>query len=51
MLAGLYVDQMLVTASQFMETLDATEAERERVAHLATRRMRLIVIGRRNWLG
>ncbi|NEC87460.1 TetR family transcriptional regulator [Streptomyces sp. SID12501] len=50
MLAGLYVDQMLVTASQFLETLDATAARREQVAHLATRRMRLIAIGRGHWL-
>ncbi|WP_330287603.1 TetR family transcriptional regulator [Streptomyces sp. NBC_00576] len=50
MLAGLYVDQMLVTASQFLETLDAPAAQREQVAHLATRRMRLIAIGRRHWL-
>ncbi|UIX30594.1 TetR family transcriptional regulator [Streptomyces sp. GQFP] len=51
MLAGLYVDQMLVTASQFLETLDAPEAERDQVAQVATRRMRLIAIGRRHWLG
>ncbi|ELP69222.1 TetR family transcriptional regulator [Streptomyces turgidiscabies] len=50
MLAGLYVDQMLMTASQFLETLDAPAARREQVAHLATRRMRLIAIGRRHWL-
>ncbi|GAA3904721.1 TetR family transcriptional regulator [Streptomyces lacrimifluminis] len=50
MLAGLYVDHMLVTASQFLETLDAPAARREEVARLATRRMRLIVIGRRHWL-
>ena len=51
MLAGLYVDQMLVTASQFLETLDAPATERDQVAHVATRRMRLIAIGRRHWLG
>ena len=51
MLAGLYVDQMLVTASQFLETLDAPTPERDQVAHTATRRMRLIAIGRRHWLG
>ena len=50
MLAGLYVDQMLVTASQVLETLDAPAARREQVAHLAARRMRLIAIGRRHWL-
>ncbi|MEU6101482.1 TetR family transcriptional regulator [Streptomyces flaveolus] len=51
MLAGLYVDQMLITASLFLETLEAPEEERRRVAAVATRRMRLISIGRRNWLG
>ncbi|MFF3486277.1 TetR family transcriptional regulator [Streptomyces sp. NPDC002701] len=48
MLAGLYVDQMLVTASTFLE---AGPEERERVARVARRRMRLISIGRRHWLG
>ncbi|MPY61953.1 TetR family transcriptional regulator [Streptomyces spongiae] len=51
MLAGLYVDQMLVTGSLFLETLEGDEEERERVARVATRRMRLISIGRRHWLG
>ncbi|MEW2119631.1 TetR family transcriptional regulator [Streptomyces sp. NPDC005474] len=50
MLAGLYVDQMLMTASQFLETLDAPAAQREQVTRLATRRMRLIALGRRHWL-
>jgi AcrR family transcriptional regulator len=50
MLAGLYVDQMLITASLFLETLEASEEERERVTRLATRRMRLISIGRHHWL-
>lgn len=50
MLAGLYVDQMLVTGSLFLETLEGAEEERERVARVATRRMRLISIGRRHWL-
>ncbi|MGP4045185.1 TetR family transcriptional regulator [Streptomyces sp. 2A115] len=48
MLAGLYVDQMLVTASNFLE---AAPEERDQVARVATRRMRLISIGRRHWLG
>ena len=48
MLAGLYVDQMLMTASTFLE---ATPGEQEQVALVATRRMRLISIGRRHWLG
>ena len=50
MLAGLYVDQMLMTASLFLEALDGTPEERERVAQVATRQMRLISIGRRHWL-
>ncbi|AGS71952.1 TetR family transcriptional regulator [Streptomyces collinus] len=51
MLAHLYVDQMLITASLFLETLDSPEdGERERVAQLATRQLRLITIGRRHWL-
>jgi AcrR family transcriptional regulator len=50
MLAGLYVDQMISTASLFLEALDAPEEERRRVTAVATRRMRLIGIGRRHWL-
>ncbi|POX52344.1 TetR family transcriptional regulator [Streptomyces sp. Ru71] len=53
MLATLYVDQMLITASLFLETLErpeeTREEERERVTRLATRQMRLISIGRRHW--
>lgn len=51
MLAGLYVDQMLMTASQYLEALEASQEERERVARVAARQMLLISIGRRNWLG
>ncbi|MCZ0986789.1 TetR family transcriptional regulator [Streptomyces diastatochromogenes] len=50
MLAHLYVDQMLITASLFLETLEGSEDERERVSQIATRQMRLISIGRRHWL-
>jgi AcrR family transcriptional regulator len=50
MLAHLYVDQMLMTASLFLDALEATEEERERIAQIATSRMRLISIGRRHWL-
>jgi AcrR family transcriptional regulator len=50
MLAGLYVDQMLVTASLFLEVQDKPEEERLRVTRLAGRRMRLISIGCRHWL-
>ena len=49
MLAHLYVDQMLITASLFLEALDAPAEERERVTQLATRQMRLISIGRQHW--
>ncbi|MCX4905229.1 TetR family transcriptional regulator [Streptomyces sp. NBC_00878] len=48
MLAGLYVDQMLMTASTFLE---AAPEEQDQVARVATRRMLLIAIGRRHWLG
>ncbi|MFE1286144.1 TetR family transcriptional regulator [Streptomyces sp. NPDC058751] len=51
MLAGLYVDHMLMAASAFLEALDGPEAERERVARVASRQMRLISIGRHHWLG
>ncbi|AVH56345.1 MULTISPECIES: TetR family transcriptional regulator [Streptomyces] len=51
MLASLYVDQMLAAASAFLETLDAPEEERARVARVTSRQMRLISIGRRNWMG
>ncbi|WP_338895953.1 TetR family transcriptional regulator [Streptomyces sp. TG1A-60] len=50
MLAGLYVDQMLATASLFLQALDEPEEERGRVTRLAGRRMRLISIGCRHWL-
>ncbi|MET9356546.1 TetR family transcriptional regulator [Streptomyces sp. NPDC006617] len=50
MLAGLYVDQMLITASLFLETLDAPEAERRRAVETARRQLRLISVGRRHWL-
>ncbi|MFH9090228.1 MULTISPECIES: TetR family transcriptional regulator [unclassified Streptomyces] len=50
MLAHLYVDQMLITASLFLEALEAPAHERERVTRLATRQLRLISIGRGHWL-
>ncbi|NUR40723.1 MAG: TetR family transcriptional regulator [Streptomyces sp.] len=49
MLANLYVDQMLITASLFLEALEGPAEERERVAQVATRQMRLISIGREHW--
>ncbi|MCH5674283.1 TetR family transcriptional regulator [Streptomyces gilvus] len=50
MLAHLYVDQMLITASLFLEAMEATEEDREHVEQVATRQMRLISIGRHHWL-
>jgi AcrR family transcriptional regulator len=52
MLAQLYVDQMLITASLFLEAQesDATAEERARVVRVATRQLRLITIGREHWL-
>ncbi|MFI5674729.1 TetR family transcriptional regulator [Streptomyces cellulosae] len=50
MLAHLYVDQMLITASLFLETLESSPEERERVTRVAERQMRLISIGRQHWL-
>jgi len=50
MLAHLYVDQMLITASLFLEAMEGADGERERVAHVASRQMRLISIGRHHWL-
>lgn len=51
MLAHLYVDQMLSTASLFLETLDADGDERTRVADVAHRQLRLISLGRLHWNG
>ncbi|MFE2193598.1 TetR family transcriptional regulator [Streptomyces olivaceus] len=50
MLAGLYVDQMLITASLFLETPAAPRGEHPRGAATATRQLRLIGVGRRHWL-
>ncbi len=50
MLAHLYVDQMLITASLFLEALDSPAEDREHVTRLATRQLRLISVGRRHWL-
>ncbi|MEU0387010.1 TetR family transcriptional regulator [Streptomyces chartreusis] len=54
MLAHLYVDQMLITASLFLEAREGPEREREErtrhVAQVATRQMRLIGLGRHHWL-
>ncbi|MFF1547600.1 TetR family transcriptional regulator [Streptomyces sp. NPDC058291] len=50
MLSHLYVDQMLITASLFLEALEAPPQDRERVNRMAARQMRLISIGRHHWL-
>ncbi|MFF9120180.1 TetR family transcriptional regulator [Streptomyces massasporeus] len=54
MLAHLYVDQMLSTASLFLEALEGPRQERpertRQVAQLAARQMRLIGLGRHHWL-
>ncbi|MGX1477624.1 UNVERIFIED_CONTAM: AcrR family transcriptional regulator [Streptomyces canus] len=50
MLANLYVDQMLITASLFLEALETSPEERERVCQVAEHQMRLISIGREHWL-
>ncbi|QLJ04799.1 TetR family transcriptional regulator [Streptomyces sp. NEAU-sy36] len=50
MLAHLYVDQMLITASLFLEALEGPAEERARVTRRATRQLRLITIGRDHWL-
>ncbi|MET8974145.1 TetR family transcriptional regulator [Streptomyces sp. NPDC004539] len=49
MLAQLYVDQMLIVASLFLETLDAPPAERALATDRAARQLRLISIGRLHW--
>ncbi|MEU8973674.1 TetR family transcriptional regulator [Streptomyces monashensis] len=50
MLAHLYVDQMLITASLFLEAQEAPAEQRERVTRLAQRQLRLITVGRSHWL-
>ncbi|WP_051819656.1 TetR family transcriptional regulator [Streptomyces sp. NRRL S-920] len=49
MLAGMYVDHMVMTASALMEAEGDPEAA-ERVAATARRRLRLVGLGRRHWL-
>ncbi|MGW1075685.1 TetR family transcriptional regulator [Streptomyces sp. NPDC002537] len=46
MLAGLYVDHLVMTASAFLE---AEPGERGRIADAARRQLRLISLGRRHW--
>lgn len=47
MLAGMYVDHMVMIASAFLEAGPGGE---ERVSALARRRLRLVSLGRRHWL-
>ncbi|MEJ8637595.1 TetR family transcriptional regulator [Streptomyces sp. NPDC006475] len=47
MLAGVYVDHMVMTASSFLE---AGPSGLDRAASLARRQLRLISLGRRHWL-
>ncbi|MEU3463481.1 TetR family transcriptional regulator [Streptomyces sp. NPDC006733] len=47
MLAELYVDHMVTTASQFLE---AAPEDEERIASTARRQLRVISLGRRHWL-
>ncbi|GAA3055273.1 TetR family transcriptional regulator [Streptomyces glomeratus] len=49
MLAGLYVDQMLASACQFLEAREGAAEERDQVARMAAQRLRLISIGRHHW--
>ncbi|MEV5612134.1 TetR family transcriptional regulator [Streptomyces sp. NPDC052225] len=46
MLARLYVDHMVMTASEFLVTADR---DRDRMRDLAERQMRLVSLGRRHW--
>ncbi|ATL30658.1 TetR family transcriptional regulator [Streptomyces formicae] len=47
MLAGMYVDHMVMTASAFLEAPPGTE---ESVANTARRQLRLVSLGRAHWL-
>ncbi|ARZ69597.1 TetR family transcriptional regulator [Streptomyces sp. HU2014] len=47
MLAGLYVDHLVMTASAFIEA--AGPEERRRIADTARRQLRLISVGRSHW--
>lgn len=50
MLAGLLVNQMLQVAATLLDVPPGQPEEAERVAEVARRQLRLIVIGRRHWL-
>ncbi|MEV6790608.1 TetR family transcriptional regulator [Streptomyces sp. NPDC051320] len=50
MLASLYVDQMVTTASVLLEAEEAGPGRAERARDTARRQMRLVSLGRRHWL-
>jgi AcrR family transcriptional regulator len=50
MLAGLYVDHMVMTASALLDVPADDPRAWERITHAARLRMRIISIGRRHWL-
>ncbi|MEW1859658.1 TetR family transcriptional regulator [Streptomyces sp. NBC_00669] len=49
-LAGLYVDHMVMTAAELLEAPRDDTAVRRRIMHAARLRMRIISVGRRHWL-
>ncbi len=50
MLAHVYVDHMVMTASAFLEAEPHGDARVEAAASLARRQLRLVSLGRRHWL-
>ncbi|HET6861018.1 MAG TPA: TetR family transcriptional regulator [Streptomyces sp.] len=50
MLAHVYVDHMVMTASAFLEAQEGGDEQVEAAASLARRQMRLVSLGRRHWL-
>ncbi|WP_035844570.1 TetR family transcriptional regulator [Kitasatospora azatica] len=50
MLAGLYVEHLVATASAFLEAPAESRTAERRIAALAQDQLRLISIGRRHWL-
>ncbi|MFF0409815.1 TetR family transcriptional regulator [Kitasatospora sp. NPDC004745] len=51
MLAELYVDHMVSTASALLEAVEADPARVQRIAATARLQLRLISVGRRHWQG
>ncbi|MEN8650767.1 TetR family transcriptional regulator [Streptomyces sp. 21So2-11] len=50
MLAHVYVDHMVMTASAFLKAEEGGEEQIEAAASLARRQLRLVSLGRRHWL-